>query len=261
MITKQFIDDKAIKELIDARTVLREYFQLVFLKYFYREKLSGFKAYFKGGTAIRFLYDSFRFSEDLDFTCVGDMEATNNLVLKILPAIEDEISGKITVKDERSFFEVGLGKRLVLENELTKQPMGLRLDFSFREAPLDPQTSVISAFNYPVSPMPFIDHYSRKEILAEKIRAILARSKARDVFDLWFLFKKGEKIDWEMIKEKMKVYPELKFGIDDIISRISEYKEIEMAKDMNAFIPKSHRAVYGQVLRELNEYIKDDSKK
>ncbi len=260
MITKKFIDDKAKNEQIDTRTILREYFQLVFLKYFYREKPVSFKAYFKGGTAIRFIFNSFRFSEDLDFTCVGDMEAINNLVVRILPAVENEVSGKIIIKDERSFFEVGLGKRLVLENELTKQPLGLRLDFSFRETPLDPKASVISAFNYPVSPMPFVDHYSEREILVEKIRTILARNKARDVFDLWFLFKKGEKIDWKMLKEKMKIYPELKFSIEDITRKINECKESEMAKDMNAFMPKSHRIIYRQVLNELGQYFKNENK-
>ena len=57
----------AKKLKIDLFTAYREYLQLLFLKYFYTQKESE-KVYFKGGTALRFLYDSFRFSEDLDFT-------------------------------------------------------------------------------------------------------------------------------------------------------------------------------------------------
>jgi len=66
MISSDFINQKAVSSQIDRYTIIREYVQLLFLRYFY-ERPQGIKAFFKGGTALRFLFNSFRFSEDLDF--------------------------------------------------------------------------------------------------------------------------------------------------------------------------------------------------
>jgi predicted nucleotidyltransferase component of viral defense system len=50
-----------------AENVVREYFQHLFLSAIYRKKGSE-KLLFKGGTALRIVWHSPRFSEDLDFT-------------------------------------------------------------------------------------------------------------------------------------------------------------------------------------------------
>ena len=47
--------------------VVREYFQHLFLSYLYSLEGSE-KMLFKGGTALRIIYGSMRFSEDLDFS-------------------------------------------------------------------------------------------------------------------------------------------------------------------------------------------------
>lgn len=49
------------------RNVVREYIQSMFLSALYKIEGSG-KLLFKGGTALRLVYQSQRFSEDLDFT-------------------------------------------------------------------------------------------------------------------------------------------------------------------------------------------------
>ena len=67
MISKKQIEDLANNNQIDSFTILREYLQILFLSYLYREKQAD-KIYFKGGTALRLLFGSPRFSEDLDFS-------------------------------------------------------------------------------------------------------------------------------------------------------------------------------------------------
>ena len=57
----------ANKQEIDAYTILREYIQIRFLDIFFRV-VKPKTIFFKGGTALRLLYGSERFSEDLDFT-------------------------------------------------------------------------------------------------------------------------------------------------------------------------------------------------
>ena len=43
------------------------------------------------------------------------------------------------------------------------------------------------------------------EIIAEKVRALLQRTKPRDVFDVWFLMeRKGKKLDVELLRAKLR---------------------------------------------------------
>ena len=50
--------------------IIREYFQNVFLSELYKLPEAS-KLLFKGGTALRIIYGSPRFSEDLDFSLFG----------------------------------------------------------------------------------------------------------------------------------------------------------------------------------------------
>jgi len=257
MITLDFLTQKAINSQIDRFTILREYFQLLFLRYFYSRKPLGTKSYFKGGTAIRFLFNSFRFSEDLDFTVVGDTDPVKSGFKDILPKIEEESSSQIQIKDEKVFESRGLGYRLVFKNNLLNQPLGLRLDFSLREGPIEPETSVLSVYDYPINPPPLVTHLSRREILAEKIRAIFTRNQPRDLFDLLFLLKQGEKIAWGIVEEKMKYYPEIKYSKGYLKDKIETLREVDLKKDLNQFLPENFRAYYTKriLLEGINDLI------
>src|SRR3990167_10374175 len=79
--------------------IVREYFQNVFLEQLY--KLPGAeKLLFKGGTALRIIYGSPRFSEDLDFSLFGVLphevkQTVENLFVSVLKEI-----GQIGIKVE-----------------------------------------------------------------------------------------------------------------------------------------------------------------
>lgn len=256
MITLAFIEEKTRESQIDRYTIIREYLQLLFLRYFYENKISGVKSFFKGGTALRFLFNSFRFSEDLDFTCVGQMTLLKEDLKKILPQIEKESGFKILLKDEKLFQDVGVGYRLVCQpNDLISQPLGIRLDFSFREKPLEPEVSAVAVGNYPISPFPLITHLSEKEILAEKIRSILTRATPRDLFDLWFILKRGTKIDWVMVRKKMKYYPKVKFNQEILRQKIADFKSEKLKKDLNQFLPANYRDYYLKIPKETLKLI------
>src|SRR5438445_12643189 len=72
-----------------------------------------------------------------------------------------------------------------------------------------------------------------REIVAEKVRALLQRRMPRDVFDVWFLIeKKGIKLDAELLRKKLqRSYEAAPFGnktaagsyeMSDIASRIRQ---------------------------------------
>ena len=41
------------------------------------------------------------------------------------------------------------------------------------------------------------------EIAAEKVRALMTRSQARDLYDLWFLLRKGVRLDSKLLEQKL----------------------------------------------------------
>src|SRR3989344_2112963 len=71
MITKESLQALARSyQASEFPNIVREYFQHLFLSQMY--KLNGAeKLLFKGGTALRIVYGSPRFSEDLDFSLFG----------------------------------------------------------------------------------------------------------------------------------------------------------------------------------------------
>lgn len=252
MISADLVDRKASNSQIDRYSIIREYFQLLFLRYFYEvEEARGIQAYFKGGTALRFLFGSFRFSEDLDFTCGGEVGKFRDVLRALLPKLELESGCEILIKDEKVFEERGVGYRLVFQsNPLLKQPLGVRLDFSFRELPLEPEVSAVEPLGYPISPFPLVKHLSAGEVLAEKIRAILVRSRPRDLFDLWFLLKRETELRWDFVTEKMKYYPDVLFSQQLLFKKVEEFEPEGLKKDLNKFLPRNYREYYPKFVGE-----------
>jgi len=64
-----------------------------------------------------------------------------------------------------------------------------------------------------------------EEILAEKVRAIFTRSRARDIHDVFFLIQKGIKPNLKLINEKLNYYS-LSFSYLDFIKRLNESEKI-----------------------------------
>ena len=74
----------------------------------------------------------------------------------------------------------------------------MRLEFSLREEVLEEPEVVFHSPGYP-DIVPFsISVMSLPEILAEKVRAVMTRNKARDVYDLWFLLDIGVMLNPEL---------------------------------------------------------------
>ena len=79
MISPEGVKQLSTRYQTNPLTIAREYAQHCFLSEFYKSKESD-RLLFKGGTALRLIYQSPRYSEDLDFTGI------NNITY---PTIED----------------------------------------------------------------------------------------------------------------------------------------------------------------------------
>ncbi len=200
MITKEELKEYSKIRNLNLGQAEKDYFQNVILFILYQKY--GKNLVFKGGTALSKCYGSRRFSEDLDFTFENDFSA--DILKRGLERF------KVDYEIETKEYSDGLKIILRIKGPLY---IGTRvslcnfiLDLSFREKVLlEPKIITIGRF---LEEIPEFDVYvmQEEEILSEKIRTIMARKKARDVYDLWFLVKKNVKFNKKLAKKKMGHY-------------------------------------------------------
>ena len=164
-----------------AENVAREYCQHLFLSYLYQQPRSE-RLLFKGGTALRIVFSSPRYSEDLDFTGSNIAQReVENIFANTLADVENtgiqvELEeGKATTGGYlgRAYFSV-YGKKVPVEIQVSlrngRNPRGVT---AFVENDYIPAYSLI--------------HLSKDEIVKGKIRALIDRRKPRDFVDYFFL--------------------------------------------------------------------------
>ncbi|MGB9758762.1 MAG: nucleotidyl transferase AbiEii/AbiGii toxin family protein [Thermoproteota archaeon] len=78
-------------------------------------------------------------------------------------------------------------------------------------------------WNHPELPAFDVIVMREEEILAEKVRAIFTRMRARDIYDVFFLIQKGIKPNLELINEKLN-YCGLSFSYQDFVKRLNSSK-------------------------------------
>jgi len=251
MISKEEVKELSKRFHIDEVTVLREYLEVLFLSSIYSFKESS-NLFFKGGTSIRLLLGSFRFSEDLDFTSLLENNKLIHLLEKSVYKMKEtvrDINLKDINKKKGSFITY-----LNYKDPQLKYPLNIHMEFSIREKPLTKRETILETL-YPIVPYPIIVHLDWKEILAEKVRALMKRSKGRDLFDVWYLLTKGIKIDIEMVNKKMEYYDE-KVSFEDILNKVKNFDEKNLYRDLSKFLPATHRKITKDlknlVLREMS---------
>lgn len=88
MLNRESLEPFARKQQTDVGNVIREYCQHVFLSALYQQAGSE-RLLFKGGTALRIIFGSPRYSQDLDFTGTGiSQRDVENLFAATLVEIE-----------------------------------------------------------------------------------------------------------------------------------------------------------------------------
>lgn len=233
----------ANKQEIDPYTILREYVQIRFLDVFFRlVKPKTF--FFKGGTAIRLVFGSDRFSEDLDFTVTHGTTNPIEQANKAIQLLKAEMPD-ISIKPLKTIS--GQSAKISLPGFTPHQPLTIKLDFSLREHVLAPQLAAIKT-SLPVAGTPLVDTISQEEILAEKIRAIRNRRKGRDVYDLWYLLHTGTPVAKTIIEKKLALYHET-FHPKALFDAIASWGEKELYQDIAKFLPKSQRRIIAELPR------------
>ncbi len=175
--------------------------------------------YFKGGTCLQKCYGIKRFSEDLDFNYF-DIQAG-----EIISHIENVFEEKINDYHETRFgmnFKIRFRGILFSGNDQTL----CKISFDFRENDIyrEPMKKIIRPLYHDL-PNYFILALNTEEILAEKIRAIMTRFKARDVYDLNELLINNVRIDFNLVNKKLKSYDKV-FNRKEFKTKLEEKRKI-----------------------------------
>jgi len=254
MITPSQVQKLSSQLGIDGFSIMREYLQLLVLDKLYQLKLSS-QVYFKGGTAIRLLLGSARFSEDLDFDTALNKKELTGLITQLEKEIQTELPTSQIVllhSGQRS-----IRYRLRYQDEEIKYPLVIRLDLGINEEPLDPQTSALTTA-FPIIVFPLINHQSPAEILAEKITALMSRGKGRDVFDLWYLLEQGVKIKTDLVQDKFKAagIKADSAQLTTLLSqRLDKFPLKKLEQDLGKFLPKDKRGVINLLVNRIKQHL------
>lgn len=243
MIDTSTLTKLSATQEIDPYTILREYVQVRFLDEMFR-LAPPHTVFFKGGTALRLLFGSERFSEDLDFTVPEKTRSMPDLVLRIVHNLAVEFP-ELTVKDLKMI--MGYSAKIALPGPSAHHPLTVKLDFFTRESVLDPQTSPVKS-PVPVVAVTLVEHLSKQEILVEKIRALTNRRKGRDLYDFWYLLHIGTMVSKEFIQKKLAYYHE-QFDLRRLESAIGSWTEKEIYNDVAKFLPRSKHRIIAELPR------------
>jgi uncharacterized protein len=239
VITRETIETLRKKYQTELITVWREYFQHVFLSYFYQQEHTD-KVYFKGGTALRLLYKSPRFSEDLDFSStLQEVSSIETAVINTLTEIARE-GIQVDIKDAAPTTGGYLATLLFKNNGDT---IPLRLEMSLRSGKkISEFTTVSNDFIAPYT----IFQLNEQQLVGEKIAALLSRQKPRDFYDIYFLLRSN------MIPAKNR---EL---LQNVLN-LTQKSAIRFDNELKRFLPKSHWMIirdFKNVLeREIKRYL------
>ncbi len=177
---------------LQARNMTREYLQARILQFL--QESGVFSTWiFHGGTALRFLYNLPRYSEDLDFCLLQpsgtfDPASTVDQIQRAFAAenyqVEGKTSGKAAVKSAwlrfpGLLYELGLS---TLQNEV----LAVKLEIDANPPSGGKSATTIIRRHVLLN----LFHHDRPSLLAGKLHAILSRpyTKGRDLFDLfWYL--------------------------------------------------------------------------
>ena len=238
MITAGQVKTLAKKYRMDNFTILREYLQLVFLNYFYAQPAAS-SCFFKGGTALRLLFHSPRFSEDLDFSTLLAPKEIQALLTKVQASLMLELP-------DLELTKLHAGKeteryRLRYTGPETKYPITIKLDFHRVSKVEKTQVSALET-NFPVVVFPLVSHLSLASIFSEKLQALATRSKGRDVFDVWYLISLGQPLPQVVDRQK-------------IVDKLKKKTTKQLKQDLGPFLPPSKRVVIESLKERLIAYL------
>ena len=237
MLTRQQLQRIAQREHIGLQAQERDYIQNLLLAHLYNRNQS---LVFKGGTALRLIHKGARYSEDLDFNAYDEVAALQQLWADVvsdlrLYGVEAE-SREAWQGDVGYSFDVSYRGPLFDGRDRTKGKV--RIDMSLRRESVETRRDLVNPIYDDIRPF-VVTALTPEHLVAEKVRALLTRSKPRDLYDLWLMQNKGWRVDWLLVGQKLALYqltysPEL---LNKALEALPDDWERDMRPLLSQFVP------------------------
>ena len=244
MLNRENLEQFTRQQQTDIENVVREYCQHLFLSYLYQEAGSE-KLLFKGGTALRIVFHSPRFSEDLDFTGVNIRQSeVEEIFIATLANVEhtgihvELVEGKPTTGGY-------LGSATFSAYD---QNIKVHIEVSLRNGHQLKGTRTLVESDY-LPPYTLV-HLPKEEIIRGKIQALINRHKPRDFYDYFYLLSGN----YQLVKEKDTLIQ---------VRKLLEKTDINFRGELRRFLPASHvmhLKDFKKILEQkIQEYLGDDA--
>ena len=241
MIGKEEINRRAKAEGLRFDQIEKDHVILWILRALSQSHLKPAEWVFKGGTCLRHcFYAGYRFSEDLDYSCREDSGGFDK-ALDLLSGVSEWIQAnallRLSVKEARTIegdFQVEIPVEYSRGGARRHGLPEVKIHLTFDEPILmEPAIRSVTPLYSDLSEFT-VATYSKEEILAEKMRALLQQQlkwpRPRDLYDLWFILcHEDEKFDWEKLRglfdckcRARKIDPDPMLLVSDVLKRTNE---------------------------------------
>jgi len=172
---------------IDVQQLIREEVELIFLKALFESKVSDVLV-FKGGTALRLLYGSPRFSEDLDFSLTDSVSTRDfkTIITKIIKSDE-----RFSVADPTTKYYTHLAE-IRIKEPWQNLAFSLKIEISKRIEKIKASDITNLLAKSPATNLMVMTRvYTLKRIFEDKLGMLSKLKMPRDIFDIWFICQKN----------------------------------------------------------------------
>lgn len=237
----------------------------------FKDERIGSDLTLKGGTALNFIYLGVpRLSADLDFNFTGTLEKKQMLARrKDIPREISDLAGSLgyrTIKRPSSY----IMERYVLKyRRLSGLPDSLRVEINYLE-----RTPFIriarETFDHIFEFEKFkVNTYTVEEIAAMKIKAMVERLYARDLFDMYKISKLS--LNDKILKKLMILYilmARKEPDVNNLIFKVNKYNDSEIIRAMRPFLRRGQEGDLNPALMKKTVadfykkvFVLDDSEK
>lgn len=226
MISREAIIEAAVRCHTNDINIAREYTQHIFLKSFYALPKSE-HVLFKGGTALRIVFESPRFSDDLDYSAFDiSRDEIESLFLSTLADLERS-NIRVELHDKSGGTSGGYYGEAVFQ--LYEHTISFSINVVIRERELLPKGE------YKLIHRGFVPNYSllmlpQEVLIREKLQALMTRAKPRDYYDLYFMLRSGI------------IQPNDRLLLGDILVQV-ERTDLDFKKELSVFLPTDHQSI------------------
>ncbi len=222
---------------LQKQAMLREYLQCEILEILFESRFAQ-QFCFLGGTCLRLVYGSTRFSEDLDFDNFGLTDADFDTVADVVRTGLERKGFRVEVSNvHRGAYRCNIRfPGLLYEQGLSGhegEKILIQLDTQRQGYDYKPATFLLNRFGVftrlVVTPPGLL--------LAQKLFTLVnrPRAKGRDYFDITFLFGQNAKPDYGYLNEKLAIDTPQK--LRKLISELLDKIDLdEMADDVRPFL-------------------------